>query len=406
MRVRYVFALVISMVVVSAATAFFVAELLGADSPRAADIDSAQATATDLGADSAEANDPELEAFRAKLDAYFADLVAVYPYIEEYADPNFPEQLQKAQQMVHELTDEDLALFRDTLGEEPDFWRLPALIRSTFRPGEIGPSGGKLLSPLLGHNAQHGHSCAPGASQVTIGALKVTLQLATNVSATVNGDSVGPVVAGEGPGTVQGFASPARLTAQGFVAAAEIALNIAELSSNINTACEQLAHELLLHDETAPTVLDIDEKVDTTVEMKYVHLQLIETPAPKQSGQRIFLLAASEAGVGVVIELDCKVQIAEPATPYTWEDVTSDTTCTEEKASGGIHKVVIDLKTAGFEGAQYFEVQVKHTHAAVVHSHKNDPLSRGEFDHSHVSFDHFGIAVFDRRHVRNTNMGQ
>ena len=84
------------------------------------------------------------------------------------------------------------------------------------------------------------------------------------------------------------------------------------------------------------------------------------------------------------VSVTCEVlQVAQADNPFALVDVTSDTTCTVENASSGIHKVVVDPVIAG---AQYFEVQVKHDHGT-------DPAHRG-------------IAVFDRRHVQNVNMGQ
>ena len=53
-------------------------------------------------------------------------------------------------------------------------------------------------------------------------------------------------------------------------------------------------------------------------------------------GARVFLLAASEAGVPISVTCEV-VQVAKSKTPFTWVDVTGDTTCTVEKAAGGIH---------------------------------------------------------------------
>ena len=141
--------------------------------------------------------------------------------------------------------------------------------------------------------------------------------------------------------------------------------------------------DLQTHDGDIKNIVgEVQNTLDTVIEMKYVHLQLIETPTAKNSGVRVFLLAASEAGVPASVT--CEVlQVAKANAPFTWVDVTGDTTCTVEKAAGGIHKVVIDPM---HPEAQYFEVQVKHDHGS-------DPSHRG-------------IAVFDRRHVMNSNMGQ
>ena len=144
--------------------------------------------------------------------------------------------------------------------------------------------------------------------------------------------------------------------------------------------------------------------------MKYVHLQLIALD--DDDDEQVFLLAASEAGVAVEIECIALQVAGDEEDPFTWVDVFAegDTECTVEKASGGIHKMVIDLsdedKYKDLDDDLLIEVQVKHAHAAEVHSHLADRLSRGEFNHSHVSFEHFGIAVFAVDHEGNVNMGQ
>lgn len=92
-------------------------------------------------------------------------------------------------------------------------------------------------------------------------------------------------------------------------------------------------------------------------------------------------MAASEAGVG--LEVDCTyIAVADSGDAFSWVDATANTTC--DYQGHGIHKLVIDLDAAGMDAAHLFQIEVMHSDV--------EP--------------HFGGAVFDRRHSKNSSMGQ
>jgi len=326
-------------------------------------------------------------------------VLAVYPYIAANSPPTLEEDLTEAQQNVADLSDDELIQIRDVLAEYPEFWDLPEAIHTYLGPGDQDTQSPQQAFKPGVPSILMAHTCIGGPGVAAEFVLKGLALVAEGVIEALPTD---------------GLTIAARI---GFVVlwvAAEAAVLTAEGFNEANSDCEHAADQALTH-TAAPRVdvvlstraskssqdnqgttlhakeatlsthdTNIQDTLNKVTEMKYVHLQLIETPAPKGTGERIFLLAASEVGVPVSVTCEA-VQAAKSSTPFTWVDVTTNTTCTVEKASGGIHKVVIDLATPGIV-AHLFEIQVKHEHGG-------DPA-------------HFGIAVFDRRHAKNMNIGQ
>ena len=118
MKIRYIFALTI----VTIAATFLVAQPL-----------------------SARDTNGDLEQFRSKLAAYYADLSEVYPYVAGVVPANLSDtfaeterKLAEAQRAISELTDEDLTLLREAISQNPAWWDLPTIIRLSFGPEAQG----------------------------------------------------------------------------------------------------------------------------------------------------------------------------------------------------------------------------------------------------------------------------
>lgn len=420
-KIRYIFALVIGTVVLGAGGAFYITQSLSAH-----DTDDGFVTQSL----SAQDTDVELEEFRSKLASYYTELLQVYPYIRDAAPPSLLGTLTEAQQAIPDLTYEDLALLREAISQNPTWWDFPKFVRSSLGPktqGLYGPAEGlqddqesltshscTSLGILFPNNSisdwylSRGLSLAaesvmellptdgltilartiPTGLWIAAKVLDLVLEAEyfandeceQNNHRSIAHDVVGPNV----DTTVSSRATQTSLDTHDTNIDGDLVTHDTNIDGDLVTHDANIDGDLVIHDGDIKQIIGgVQNTLDTVIEMKYVHLQLIDISATKKNGGRVFLLAASEAGVPVSVT--CEVlQVAKANSPFAWMDVTGDTTCTVEKADGGIHKVVIDPVAAN---AQYFEIQVIHD------DHGGDPAHRG-------------IAVFDRRHVNNTNMGQ
>ena len=161
------------------------------------------------------------------------------------------------------------------------------------------------------------------------------------------------------------------------------------VAHNDNIDADVAAHDTNLTsrvNEIRGLVGGIGETLDTTVEMKYVHLQVIEVKRPPSLNARHrvrgrYLLIATEAGVPVDVTLTgLNVSIGAPNGPISFVDALGDATATSV-ATGTLD---IDLRVAG--NTKIFQFLVEHSHGP-------DPS-------------HFGATMFHRAAAKNIGPGQ
>ncbi len=357
----------------------------------------------------------ELEEFRGRLTTYFADLEEAYPNVVAAGGPSeLLEQVAEARQLIPGLSAEELWVLRDAFSQYPALWDLPTTISLAFDPAaQVGAAQGSTAST----GSLMSHTCpAPGPGGAFTGPQKHIQNYFAFEGLALLADAVLEALPQDTLAAIPRVAAAALWALAQTPALVQLGLN------EVNDVCEQDNHRAILHDVVGPRIdvtlstrasqasldthdanidgdlvihdanidgdlvihdgnlatHDVDIKVlvggvqqtlDTTTEMKRVHLQVMTLP-----GQGEFLITADEAGL--------PVDVVFIAVQDSWDysisfvDVLADTTITVVKP--GIHHLVISAKTSA---AKIWEFQVRDDHG------------------SHT---HFGITVFNQSQQNST----
>ena len=370
----------------------------------------------------------ELEQFRGRLATYFADLEEAYPTVIAAGGPGEPlEQITEARQLIPELSAEELGVLRDAISQYPTWWDIPTMISLSFEPAA---QGGAAQGSTGSTASLMSHSCpAPGPGGAFTGAQKHIEQYFLLEGLGLIADAILEALPQDTLAAIPRIAAAAVWAAAQTPALVQLALN------EVNDVCEADNHRAILHDVVGPRVdvavssrasqtslnthdtnidgdlvthdtnidgdlvahdtnidgdliiHDGDVKallggvqvtLDTTTEMKRIHLQVIELP-----DEREYLVLADEAGVPVNVEF-IGVQYSGDD-PVAFVDVTASADATIVKL--GIHRLLIDPEedVDDIDSAKIWEFRV---------------------EHSHGSFTHFGVVLFIGDHDKNFAVGQ
>ena len=305
----------------------------------------------------------DLEEFRGQLATLYADLAEVYPIVIDAGGPRETlERIMAAEQLVAELTTEDLGVLRDAISQYPAWWDLPTtVLLSSVEPEAQGREA-------LGSSASlTSHTCPAAADAVAELAALVLVQLAD--AAALVTESVMELL------PTDGVTIAARAVATGLWIAAKVLVLTTGLAHLVfteqnaaNDECEHAAHQELLHDVVAPEVL-IDR----------INLQVIALPGPRE-----FLVTADEDGLPVDVEF-IAVQYSRGDDPISFVDVLANTAVTMIRP--GLHHVVISASRG----------------SPVIDPPPN--IAEFQVKHDHGSYADFGITVFHQVHDDNVGAG-
>ena len=156
---------------------------------------------------------------------------------------------------------------------------------------------------------------------------------------------------------------------------ADLAAHDAHLTEHDAHLAEHDAH-LTMHDEKmADLVTTVQFTLDNSVELRSVHLQVIELKEKRE-----FLVAATEGGQPLANVQFVALQVSTKD-PVSFMDVTANTTVS--MLQEGIYLVQIDLPRQA-QNVDIFAFEVRHDNAVP----------------------HYGFTLFDRTHENNLGMGQ
>ena len=223
------------------------------------------------------------EDFRAKLTELNNDLIKLYAYIESEAPSNLLEHINQNQQVISELTNEELDQAEEIFSMHPDLFDTPKVLLSIYERIEMERAS--MSSSMV--------SCDPSgptleevyfAKKEAIIAEAVAMALPSGITA---------VAFGFGVTIPNGFRIAAEVT---YRVLSFIALDLEE-QYEVRDACLQANHRALLqeHDDTMQQlVTDVQFTLDNKVELRRVHLQVIELKE-----KQVFLVHATEAGIPI-----------------------------------------------------------------------------------------------------------
>ncbi|MCH7484391.1 MAG: hypothetical protein IIA90_04500 [Chloroflexi bacterium] len=358
-----------------------------------------------LQRDSEQIAGADFEEFRGRLATLFADLEEAYPNVVAAGGPHeLLEQITEARQLIPELTAEELWVLRDAISQYPAYWDIPTVISLSLEPGpqDQAPQD---QAPQASTGSLMSHTCpAPAGGGFFTGPqkhiqnefLQKKIRLSTKAKALLL-----EAVAMGIPEPLNLIPVAAWLFAEEVVLAEELIILGTEEKNAINDECEEDVHRAIMHDVVGPAVLDLEsdlanhdtnidgdliahdtnidgdliihdgdikgliggvqETLDTTTEMKRVHLQIIALP-----GGREFLITADEAGVPVDVEF-IAVRYSRGNDPISFVDVLADSTVTT--VSPGVHHVEISkLKGSPIDSRSSLAVfEVRHDHGSYTH---------------------------------------
>lgn len=326
----------------------------------------------------------DLEEFRGRLATLFADLEDAHPNVVAASGPHeLLEQITEARQLIPELTAEELSVLRDAISQYPAYWDSPTVISLSLEPGPQDQAPQASTGSLMSHTCP-----APAGGGIFTGPqkhiqnefLQKKIVLSTKAKALILEAAAMGI-----PEPLNLIPVAAWLFAEEVVLAEELIINFTEEKNAINDECEEDAHRAIMHDVVGPRidvtlstrasqtsldthdtdikaiVGDVQETLDTTTEMKRVHLQIIALP-----GGREFLITADEAGVPVDVEF-IAVRYSRGNDPISFVDVLAETTVTT--VSPGIHHVEISkLKGSPIDPRSSLAVfEVRHDHGSYTH---------------------------------------
>ena len=208
----------------------------------------------------AQSSDEDLEEFRRQLADYIGDLLELTQAVG--ASPSVVERLSETQQKIPEMTSDTLAVLRQVLPQDPDWWNAPQNTLASF-----GPQAQPLAAAAASQTASM-RPIVPGVSPDCEGSvleelivLRATLRAAEIAREFTPGDFVfGVIVLGEG--TVQTVSThPARIIANIIVEGLNTAVTALEQVQAASDYCFGSNSQAIVHD---------------FLEVMRVHLQVIE----------------------------------------------------------------------------------------------------------------------------------
>lgn len=301
------------------------------------------------------------EDFRAKLTELNNDLIKLCSYIESENSKYLLEQISKLQQIISELTPEQLEQMEEIFSAHPDFFDAPKKLLSLFERIEL--ERGLMITSEVSK-----------LSEVSLEAVYIARAAVIPLEST--SDAIPEIL------------TAARIAAEVIEAAAKGVALWLEGDYMVNDASLQTNHRNLLedhdtmlkeHDQRMQDIVnDVQFTLNNKVELRRVHLQVIEL-REKQA----FLVYATEAGrpIADVSLISFRASERDPVSfidveVTSWEMIAEDI---------GTYILEINLPKE-LKNANLFKLEVQHA---------PDP-----------EIAHFGSVLFDRSNQNIVSTGQ